>query len=117
MLFINILGLLLIGLIVWWFWIYKPEAFAQASSDMVITAENGVYQPALIQIPANTSQTLTFLRKDKSPCAETVIFPELDLSIGLDVDKPVTIELPPVKPGNYVFHCQMQMYKGELHVE
>lgn len=97
MLFINISGLLLIALIIWWFWIYQQEGSARASSDMVITAENGVYQPTLIKIPAHTPQTLTFLRKDKSPCAETVIFPELEVSQGLEVDKPVTVELPPVK--------------------
>lgn len=26
MMVINLLGLLLIALIVWWFWIYKPKA-------------------------------------------------------------------------------------------
>ena len=48
MLLINIFGLLLIGLIVWWFWLYRgPETVGQSSEPVSITVADGVYQPAL----------------------------------------------------------------------
>lgn len=117
MLLVNLLGFVLIALIVWWFWLYREATDTTPASTRVITVDNGIYQPARIRIPANQAQTLTFLRKDKSPCAETVVFPKLELSETLTVDQAVQVQLPALKPGVYAFHCQMQMYKGELNVE
>lgn len=115
MLFINLAGFALIALIVWWFWLYQPsETVLDESLD--ISVDNGVYQPARLRIPAGESVTLQFLRKDESPCAETVIFPQLDISATLPLGKPVSVELPPLAAGEYPFHCQMQMYRGVLLV-
>jgi plastocyanin domain-containing protein len=116
MVIINLAGFLLIGLIIWWFWLYKPEEVLLQDSNIVITVENGIYSPANINLEKNKSAVLTFLRKDASPCAELVIIPELDISETLPLNKPVEINLPRMEKGNYVFHCQMQMYRGELNV-
>lgn len=117
-LLINIMGVLLIAGIVWWFWLYKPAGVvAGKEKPVVITAESGVYQPANIQVPAERALTVQFLRKDASPCAESVIFPALGLSFDLPVGKLTPVNLPPLKPGTYEFHCQMKMYRGELRVE
>jgi plastocyanin domain-containing protein len=82
-----------------------------------VTVDNGVYTPARVKIKPNTSSILTFLRKDESPCAELVLLPALDISQTLPLNKKVSIELPPLDLGEYVFHCQMQMYRGMLIVE
>ena len=120
MLIINLIGLGLIVLIVWWFWLYKPETQAidnkSNHGDIVITVENGVYQPASLSVPAGKAVTLAFERKDASPCAATVQFPDLEISEELPLNKKVTINLPAMTAGKYAFHCQMQMYKGELIV-
>jgi len=113
---INSLGILLIVLIVWWFWLYKPSNIRVQTGPIRILVANGVYQPAHIQIPVSRAAVLEFVRKDASPCAETVVFPQLQVSETLELNKTTSVALPPLPPGIYIFHCQMQMYRGELHV-
>ena len=117
MIIVNILGITLIGLIIWWFWLYRPAETALAGDALVIRVENGAYQPSHIRIRANTPSSLHFLRKDASPCAEMVLIPDIELSASLPLDKTKTLALPPLAPGEYDFHCQMQMYRGVLKVE
>ncbi len=121
MILINVSGLLLIALIIWWFWLYKPREanVGEASvneNSLVITVENGVYQPSRLKVSSGQSTTLTFLRKDASPCAATVIFPDAELSEELPLNKTKAIVLPPMQAGEYPFTCQMQMYRGTLVV-
>jgi plastocyanin domain-containing protein len=120
MLIINITGLLLIALIIWWFWLYIPkskEFIAAHNGGLIITVEDGVYSPAHIRLVAETPTTIQFLRKDGAPCSETVLFPELDISENLPLNKVKPIELPALAAGEYAFHCQMQMYRGVLIVK
>ena len=118
MMIINLLGLVLIGFIVWWFWLYKPESASKQADNGVITivVENGVYNPARLQIAANTPTELIFIRKDASPCASTVIFGDLEISAELPKDKPYVVKLPALSAGEYPFTCSMQMYRGVINV-
>lgn len=113
---VNVCGLLLIGLIVWWFWLYKPRAVA-ADKAVVVLVDNGSYQPARIRIAADRATTLAFERRDPSPCADIVVFPDLDISQPLAVGQVTRIGLPAMAAGEYPFYCQMQMYRGLLIVE
>jgi plastocyanin domain-containing protein len=117
MLIVNIVGMLLIALIVWWFWVYKPKETALGANDLMVIVENGTYQPSRIKLPANEAISLKFLRKDASPCSETLLIPGLEISETLPLNKVKTIQLPPMSPGEYAFHCQMQMYRGQLKVD
>lgn len=117
MIVVNILGLALIALIVWWFWLYKPAQTEAGEKDLVIVVDNGTYQPSRIKLPAGKPASLQFLRKDASPCAETVVFPDLQISETLPVNKTKRVNLPSMEKGEYAFHCQMQMYRGQLTVE
>jgi plastocyanin domain-containing protein len=112
MLIINILGIALIGFIAWWFWFYKSKNAVAVTENLSIRVEKGVYQPSQIEIPANQATTLHFLRIDETPCAETLIFPELEIIEDLPLNKTLSVELPALAPGKYNFHCQMQMYRG-----
>ena len=114
---INILGLSLIALIVWWFWLYKPSEASVTENDIVITVDNGTYQPSRLKVSAGQPVTLTFLRKDASPCAATVVFPASDISEELPLNKAKAIVLPAMSRGEYAFTCQMQMYRGKLVVD
>ncbi len=116
MIWVNIAGLLLIALIVWWFWLYQPKAAKVDTGNRVITVANGTYTPARIRLPAGQAATLMFLRKDPTPCSETVLIPDLNISAALPLDKPTSIAIPPLSAGEYPFHCQMQMYRGQLIV-
>ena len=116
MLIVNITGVLLIALIVWWFWLYKMNATQLVNNDLVIVVDNGTYTPARIKLPANKSVTVEFIRKDASPCAEILLIPDLQISEILPLNKPSKIVLPAMRAGNYDFYCQMQMYRGQIIV-
>lgn len=116
MLLINIAGIILIALIVWWFWLYKPKEAEVGNNDLVIIVENGNYSPARIKVPSGEPVELKFMRKDQSPCSETLLIPELQISDTLPLNKLKAIHLPALKPGEYAFHCQMQMYSGQITV-
>ena len=113
---VNLIGISLIALIIWWFWIKKPRPVRASSNEVEIVVDNGVYSPANIELTLGQPLKLKFLRKDPSPCAEKVIFEELGVSLDLPVDKTVEITIKPEKSGDYVFNCQMRMYIGHLRV-
>lgn len=121
MLIVNLLGLGLIALIVWWFWLYKPKTVevknTNTKTELTIIVEKGVYQPANISISENTPVKLTFIRKDDSPCSSVVLFPELEISAELPLNKSFDILLPAMEKGQYAFHCQMKMYSGNIFVK
>ncbi len=117
MMIINILGVLLIALIVWWFWLYKPREVSVSDNGIIVTVVDGVYQPSRIKLVSGHEATLNFERKDESPCAGTVLFPDLNISEDLPLDRNKAITLPALDSGEYAFHCQMQMYRGTLIVE
>ena len=118
-LLVNLVGLATIGLIVWWFWLAGPRqgAVAEASGPVEVIVEDGVYTPARIEVGLDEPVTLRFLRKDPSPCAEKVIFSELNVSRDLVVGKAQEIRLNPSRPGEFEFTCQMGMYRGLLVVK
>lgn len=116
MMIVNLIGLAAIGLIAWWFWFYKPTSISASAEGLVITVDGGAYTPAHLVVPANQPTSLTFLRKDASPCAEVVMIPSLDINETLPLNKPISVALPALSPGDYPFHCQMQMYRGSLNV-
>jgi len=115
---VNLAGLILIGLIVWWFWLAgaRAKTVADAARSLVITVEDGVYTPARIEVPLGRPVTLRFLRKDPSPCAEQVIFSKLNVRSELPVGRPQEVTLMPSEPGEFEFTCQMGMYRGVLIV-
>lgn len=116
MIMINLVGILLIAAIVWWFWLYKPADLGTETGELLVTVENGVYQPTRLKVPAGKPLAIHFLRKDASPCAATVVFSALNISEELPLNQKKTIHLPALTPGSYSFTCQMQMYRGELIV-
>lgn len=96
MLWVNLPGVLLIMLIVWWFWLSRPRA-QQIMGDAPVTVlvADGVYTPSRIEVRAGQPLVLRFLRKDTSPCAEKVIFEDLKVSAELPVGKPYDLRLTP----------------------
>lgn len=114
MLFINLAGIALIALIIWWFWLYKPQETELSEADIVITVENGTYSPARIKVLAGSPVEIKFIRKDPSPCSETLLIPDLQVSDTLPLNKVKSIQLPALSAGEYAFHCQMQMYRGQI---
>lgn len=118
MMVINLVGLLLIALIIWWFWLYIPPKPVDSNvENITVVVNDGIYQPSRIKVTAGTKSTLQFYRQDGSPCAATVLFPAFEISEELPIDEIKSVELPPMAVGEYPFHCPMKMYKGTLVVE
>ncbi len=111
---VNVAGLALLVLIVWWFWFSRPVS-KKATGDVIdILVDHGVYTPARIEVPAGKSVTLRFLRRDASPCAEKVVFDALGISEELPLGEPREVRLPPLARAEIEFTCQMRMYRGTL---
>ena len=116
-LLVNLIGIALIGLIIWWFWFSTPKTRKVADAGLVeIIVEDGVYTPAKIEVPKGRPITLRFIRKDPSPCAEKVLFTDFDISADLEIGEPQEITITPDKSDEYEFTCQMGMYRGRLIV-
>ncbi len=115
---INLIGLALIGLVVWWFWLFKPVKTVDASVEVItVVVNDGIYEPSRIKTLVGKKTILKFLRKDASPCAATVLFPEFEINEELPLEVNKLVELPPMASGEYLFHCPMKMYTGTLIVE
>ena len=115
---VNLIGILIITAIIWWFWLSSVKAKSIDNNQLIeILVEDGVYSPARIEVPVNKKFTLRFIRKDASPCAEKVLFDKLDKTLILPIDQPVEIELNLAEAGEYAFTCDMQMYRGSLLVK
>lgn len=115
---VNLIGILLIIFIIWWFWLYKKRSEATVSGNLIdVTVDSGVYEPSVIRVKAGEEVTLRFLRRDTNPCAEKVLFDGLDISADLPIGKTYDLTFKPEKKGEYEFTCQMAMYRGKLIVE
>lgn len=117
-LLVNLLGLAAAAFIVWWFWLSKNRPEAKAGGEALdIIVDGGVYEPSVIRASAGKPLRLRFIRKDKNPCAEKVIFSGLEVSADLPLGQPREVGFTPERPGEYEFTCQMAMYRGKLIVE
>lgn len=114
---INLGGVILICLIIWWFLLAKPKAKKTTGEAVDILVQDGIYEPALITAKRGQTLTLCFLRKDETPCSEIVIFDKLNINAKLPINQPYIITLQLTERGEYDFTCQMGMYRGKLVVE
>jgi plastocyanin domain-containing protein len=115
---VNIIGMSLIIFLAFWFWYPKKEAGVRASSKKIrIVVADGVYSPSQIEARVGQHIILEFIREDKTPCSEMVIFPDFDQSLQLNVGEPKIIKITPKFPGEFEFTCQMGMYRGKLLIE
>jgi plastocyanin domain-containing protein len=115
---LNVVFIVLIVLVVYWFWLYKPSKAKVVNKGGVIdvVVDNGIYTPASVQTNTGQRLRLRFTRKAASPCASTVVFADFDQSAQLPLNQAVMIELVPKKVGRFDFTCEMGMYRGQLVV-
>ena len=115
---VNLIGLLLVAFIVWWFWLFKKKSSVSTEGGVVdIIVDSGVYEPSVIHAKAGEELTLRFIRKDSNPCSEKVLFNDLDVSADLPIGTPYPLTFTPEQKGEFEFACQMGMYRGKLIVE
>jgi plastocyanin domain-containing protein len=117
---VTLVGLGIIGWIVWYFWLWKGESVAARAAaggvQVVDVIVKGGYQPASILAEAGRPLRLNFTRRESTPCGEEVVLPEFGRRAHLPEDSTVAVEVTPREPGEYEFTCGMNMYKGKIIV-
>ena len=120
LLFVNIAGIALIGLIVWYFWLYRKEGVKVtevAGVQEVPIVVKGGYEPDVIVVKRGKPVRLLFNRQESSMCSEMVVFDKLGTSAKLPEGETVAIEFTPQETGEIPFQCQMGMLRGKLIVQ
>lgn len=116
---LNVVFVIAIVFIAYWFWWYKPSTKADVTNrgDIIdIKVDNGVYTPASVKAAVGDTVRLRFTRFAASGCAATVVFADFDKSAELPLEHAVVIEVTPDKIGRFDFTCEMGMYRGQLIV-
>jgi hypothetical protein len=72
------------------------------------------YDPASIEIPANTPMTLALTRESSPNCGSEVVFPALAIRKALPIGETVLVELPAQPAGEIGFSCGMGMFRGMI---
>jgi plastocyanin domain-containing protein len=117
---VNGLGLSLIALIVWYFWLYRKEGIQVAEvggvQEVKINVKGG-YDPDVIVVKQGKPVRMHFNRQESAMCSEMVIFDKIDRSAKLPEGETVTIEFTPQQKGEIPFQCQMGMLRGKVVVQ
>ena len=87
---------------------------APTGGDQQRIVVDGAYAPDTLVVAAGEPVRLVFHRHDDSPCSEEVVFPDQGVRATLAQHEDVVVELPPSEPGEYDFHCGMDMLHGRL---
>ncbi len=114
---VTISGVIIIAWIVWYFWLWRSESVAAQTQggiqDVDVTVKGG-YQPAVIIVKVGQLVRLHFTRREVSLCGEEIVLPDFGKRAHLPENQSVSIEVTPVRPGEYEFTCGMSMYRGKL---
>ena len=118
---VDVTGLVLIALIVWFFWLVKAKgtraALTSSGYQEQMVLVKGGYTPDVIVLERGKPARLNFVRQESASCSEMVLIPAFGKSAQLPEGETVSVELMPAEPGEYEFACQMGMLRGKLIVE
>jgi plastocyanin domain-containing protein len=117
-LFVNLGGFALIGLIVWYFWLSKQTGTvagitSDGSQEAFIVVKGG-YSPDTIRVTAGRPVRLVFNRQESDPCSERVVLDAFGVSADLPQGSNVPVVFTPTEAGTYEFACQMGMLRGRV---
>lgn len=112
----NIIGIALIALTYWFFFMKKESKAVNVEDEITIVVEGG-YKPDVIRIKKGNPVTLKFHRKDGSSCLEEVVIPAFNVRQHLTLNKTTEIVINPTKVGEFEISCGMNMFHGKIVVE
>ncbi|HWU36452.1 MAG TPA: cupredoxin domain-containing protein [Candidatus Acidoferrum sp.] len=118
---VDLIGLGLIGFIVWFFWLVKTKgvraAMTSAGYQEQMVLVKGGYTPDVIVVERGKPVRLNFVRQESASCSEMVLLPAFNKNASLPEGETVAVEFLPKDPGEYEFQCQMGMLRGKVIVE
>ena len=113
-------GLGLISAELWWFMFSQTQSqkalIKQGIQEIDIIVDGG-YTPDRIEVRSGEPVQLNFFRQDPSSCLEQVLLPDFHKALDLALNQTTSVEIMPEKPGEYIFTCGMNMYRGVVKVE
>jgi plastocyanin domain-containing protein len=115
---VTVGGLALVAFILWFFFGRRTATRARATGGRqeIDIDVRGAYSPDRIEVEQGKPVTLTFTRKEANACTAQVLLPDFGIVKDLPVGRPVKVEITPERPGEYEFHCGMNMVRGRLVV-
>jgi plastocyanin domain-containing protein len=117
---VTVGGAFLVGFILWFFFGPRAATAARPAAGGVQEAQievRGSYTPDRVEVEVGRPVRLTFVRREANPCTEQVILPDFGVVQELPVGRPVPVEFTPDRPGEFAFHCGMNMVRGRLVVK
>ena len=116
---VTLAGVALIAFILWFFFGPREAVAARHSAGGAQEVEVEVrssYVPDRIEAEAGRPIRIRFRRDDPNPCTAQVVFPDFGIVKDLPLGREVAVEVSRPKPGEYEFHCGMNMVRGKLIV-
>ena len=94
----------------------EPQALSvgQQNNQRIEIVVNPTYVPEVVQVPANAPFDLVFDKRSDSSCTEEVVFEGLGVTKHLPAGEKTVIHFDRVAPGEYLFHCGMNMVFGKM---
>lgn len=89
---------------------------ARETGEALLVRVRSRLEPQTIVAPAGESLRLELRRETASVCAERFLLAAFGIDLLLPLSQPVTIELPPLRPGEYPFGCGFGTLRGRLIV-
>lgn len=117
--FVTTGGVVLIALILLFFFGPRratPAGVGRFGRQEVDVVVKGGYSPDRIEVRQGQPVRLNFVRQEKNPCTEQVIFADFGIVRDLPLGESVPIEFTPDEPGEFTFHCGMNMVRGRVIV-
>ena len=116
-----IVGVVLIGLIIWWFFGRHQESAGhaqQANNEQTATVVvKGGYSPSTVVLKKGVPAKVNFDMQDHTACLSHVVFSSLGVNKDLTKQKITTVDIPTYKAGEIDFACGMDMFHGKVVVK
>jgi len=118
---VLIIGLAIIGFIVWWFFgnhqVASTTAAVADNNQNVDIEVKGGYSPEVVTLKKGVPATINFTRKDASSCLDRVVFSDFGINQELPQNEQQTINIDTSKAGEFQWACGMDMFHGKLIIK
>lgn len=121
----QIIGITLIAIVIilyfLWLWYMKNQKGVISKEEGGIQVINilvkGVYSPSVIKTKLGKPIRINFKREESTECSRFVNFPDFKIRKELPEGQTIAVEFTPDRKGEFLFTCDMSMYRGKLIIE